>query len=261
LKLQLPDVTLLCIDTDNHALAYHAIIASMSRADFGRAVWMTDIGYEDMPPMMGVELIQIPRITSLRDYSIMMMRELWRIVKTSHVLIIQWDGYVVYPDAWNPEWLKYDYIGAPWYWKEKNQVGNGGFSLRSKKLLNAVKDGAFVVHGNEDVLICEVYKKQLQKKYKIQYAPVEVAKHFAYEGDFPGYPTFGFHGIFNFPEVMSEKKLLQIIPHIRDNKVNDVIFDSLYGNCKRMKMLDAAEALVQKHKIYNMGKLRDKNAG
>ena len=59
-------------------------------------------------------------------------------IDTDFCLIIQGDGFVIHPENWTDEFLKYDYIGAPW----RNlahysfiRVGNGGFSLRSKKLL------------------------------------------------------------------------------------------------------------------------------
>ena len=42
--------------------------------------------------------------------------------------------------AWRPEFLDYDYIGAVWpHVLDKYNVGNGGFSLRSKALLEACR--------------------------------------------------------------------------------------------------------------------------
>ena len=35
-------------------------------------------------------------------------------IQTSHCLLIQSDGFVLFPDKWDDSWLDYDYIGAPW---------------------------------------------------------------------------------------------------------------------------------------------------
>ena len=70
------------------------------------------------------------------------------------MLVIQDDGHIVNPSLWDEEFLKYDYIGLPWPFEDswiekqlkeqrpiirkvypKNRVGNGGFSLRSRKFL------------------------------------------------------------------------------------------------------------------------------
>ena len=61
----------------------------------------------------------------LEGYSEFVIRELHKYVDTSHCLLVQWDGYVLNPKSWLPQFLDYDYIGAPW---NGNVVGNGGFS-------------------------------------------------------------------------------------------------------------------------------------
>lgn len=70
-------------------------------------------------------------------------------VDTDYCLIIHDDGFIVNPHLWTDDFLKYDYIGAPWYlginrgltWLQDrhNLVGNGGFCIRSKKLMNELK--------------------------------------------------------------------------------------------------------------------------
>jgi len=60
-------------------------------------------------------------------------------------LLVQPDGFVINPDKWDNQFFEYDYIGAPWEqvphsyldpWGKPHRVGNGGFSFRSKKLLD-----------------------------------------------------------------------------------------------------------------------------
>ena len=84
--------------------------------------------------------MRIPKIASIRDYNLFVLRQLNRYADTSHVLSIQTDGYILNPENWNKDWLQYDYIRAPWVkqpWNKNNRVGNSGFCLRSKRLLDA----------------------------------------------------------------------------------------------------------------------------
>ena len=64
---------------------------------------------------------------------------------TDYVLTFQSDGFILNPDAWTDEFFNYDYIGAPWG-DNRYAVGNGGFSFRSKKLMNFVSDNIEIMH-------------------------------------------------------------------------------------------------------------------
>lgn len=119
----------------------------------------------------------------------------------THILVFQWDGYLANPNNWTDEFLEYDYIGAPWYWEKERQVGNGGFSLRSIKLLNALSELHRIIPFNfsnpEDVTICRDYRELLETKYDIKFAPIEVAKRFSFETGVADVDPFGFHGVWN----------------------------------------------------------------
>ena len=127
---------------------------------------------------------------SLEDYSRFIIKELEAHVKTSHVLVAQWDGYVLNPKAWKPEWLDYDYIGAPW---KDGISGNGGFSLRSRRLLDALQDSRFgPPYYPEDEKICRDWRRELESEFGIRFAPTEIASEFSVEGGrYSG--QFGFH--------------------------------------------------------------------
>ena len=72
---------------------------------------------------------------------------------------------------WDPKFLNYDYIGALWPHYKENQVGNGGFSLRSKKLLESSRK---LIEENpdynlpliEDDYICREKRLDLEKNSK-----------------------------------------------------------------------------------------------
>ena len=47
------------------------------------------------------------------QYSWFMMYALHHFIDTSHVLVVQDDGWVIDGNNFNPDWYKYDYVGAP----------------------------------------------------------------------------------------------------------------------------------------------------
>jgi len=129
-------VTLLCVDTANHALALRALAVSGAELRFEQTLFLTDSipAHLDVPP--GISVIPITRLASRDEYSRFVLKSLLAHVTTPHVLLIQWDGYVVNPAAFEPAFLDCDYIGAKWFWFDDGmRVVNGGFSLRSRKLL------------------------------------------------------------------------------------------------------------------------------
>lgn len=140
--------------------------------------------------------IPIPKITSPRDYSKFIVLELYKYIQTEFVLIVQLDGFVVNPKAWNPQFFDYDYIGAPWNWiPDEVSVGNGGFSLRSKKLLDlcSTLDYNDSEPPEEDVFICRVKKNYLES-CGIKFCPKNIASTFSVENNvYTG--QFGFHGL------------------------------------------------------------------
>lgn len=113
---------------------------------------------------------------------------------------MQWDGYVVDASAWREAFFEYDYIGAPWLFHGTGfDVGNGGFSLRSMRLMQALANPQFALQPgiNEDDLICWLYRRGLETTFSIRFPPAEIASRFAYEYTDPQSPTFGFHSARN----------------------------------------------------------------
>lgn len=182
--LSLPQVTLFGADGKDTARLRLAAHISEENIQFG-AVYL--IG-KDSPW----------ELNSIEAYSEFMIKYLDQVIHTSHALVIQHDGYVLNWEAWKDEWLEYDYIGAPWWYKDGKNVGNGGFSLRSKKLIRILAiDPKIELTHPEDHHICRTYRPYLEKEYGIKFAPEEVAKEFSIEGwkgdrNYKG--QFGFHG-------------------------------------------------------------------
>jgi tetratricopeptide (TPR) repeat protein len=194
--------TLCCIDCRNAALALRALRLSLRECLFERALLLTD--RELAAP--GIEVRRIPPIGSAAEYSRFVMKELRHHIDSDHVLLIQWDGYVVNGAAWSDEFLLYDYIGAPWSRGVAGEltVGNGGFSLRSMRLLEALQDPAIPAGHPEDAHICRRWRARLEQAHGIAFAPESAARRFSIEYVPAADPTFGFHGVANLARFVDD---------------------------------------------------------
>lgn len=209
--LELPDVTLVCVDTREPELALWALTRCAAQAAFGNLLLCTRPGVQASGGPPGLRIVPVD-IDSIAAYSTFMLRGLADHVRTSHALVVQWDGLVRDALAWRDEFLSYDYIGAPWAREISGQrVGNGGFSLRSRRLLEALRDPDLQPSHPEDVCICVHNRTLLQTRHALRFAPPEVAARFAYERVPAAESTFGFHGFFNFWREMDEAELHRFV--------------------------------------------------
>jgi len=207
--LRLPDITLCCIDTRYHVLALRALKHSMRGVDFGDAIFITTGNRVDHNDSLHpIRIIDIEPIASVEEYSRFVLRSLVEHIRTPFVLLIQWDGYIINPQVWSDDFKAFDYIGAPWRLKGGSKlVGNGGFSLRSRKLLEALSSEEMRIHHPEDDCIAKTNRTLLENSHGIRFADPTTADRFSFEFTIPRVPTFGFHGLCHFPDVMSEEEL------------------------------------------------------
>ena len=211
-KKKLSDVTLLAVSSIEIDYTQDSLKISSYEIEFASIKFLTSKKPKINFPE--IEYIEIPEI-DINGYNKIMINDLHKYFSTSHCLIVQSDSFVVNPNEWTNEFLKYDYIGAPWTKiinpkkdlqidLKKNRVGNGGFSLRSKKLAEATKNINLSELNlpliTEDVVTCHYLYEDLIKK-GISFAPIELASKFSVEhvetnkefGIGPG-NVFGFHG-------------------------------------------------------------------
>lgn len=196
--IELPQVTVIIVDTLNYSQAIYAIKKTLEQIKPAKTIWFTNRVF-DIPDVVVIPFVG--EITSKADYSGFLIKSVAPWVETSHCLIIQHDGYVLDGQEWNDEFLKYDYIGAPWLYPDpERNVGNGGFSLRSKKLCDVLaSDDSIEVIEPEDEIIGRLYRRYLEEKHGILFAPEDIAHQFSYELHEPYGKTFGFHGYFHPP--------------------------------------------------------------
>jgi len=196
MRKKIDNVTLILLDCYNYGKAVDSLQKSMKQCEFASVKFLTDIPLE----IEGIEVVQIPSIKSKEDYSDFVVKELYKYFDTDYVLVTQHDAWVLDGNVWGNYFLSYDYIGAPWLYQHGRNVGNGGFSLRSKKLQTILgTDDLIDICHPEDQSICILYGDYLKGKHGIKFAPEHVADRFAYELREPASKTFGFHGYFHEP--------------------------------------------------------------
>lgn len=191
-----------------------ALERSAKAANFGKVVLFSDKrpSFVRGSPILWQE---IAPLTSRAAYSEFMIKGLLEHVEHDFVLVVQWDGFATDPSAWDDRFLDYDYVGAPWpHFADCWNVGNGGFSLRSRKLLRALRDDRYPAHDPEDVAICREWRADLEKFHQVKFAPGSIAAAFAFERAPPVAPTFGFHGLFNFPRALAPRDLTKWVEDI-----------------------------------------------
>ena len=217
MRLCLPQVTLVAIDTRAPALAAESLQRSMAQVDFGRVMLFTH-GWLPRVLVPQLELVPIAPITSGADYSHFVLRQLPAYISTSHVLVTQWDGFVTDASAWRAEFLDCDYVGSVWPDQPAGRnVGNGGFSLRSQRLLSACADARIAPEHPEDAVLCRTHRAWLEAECGIRYAPPALARQFAFENEKPRRSAFGFHGPANLARVLDGPTLQRWLAALPDD--------------------------------------------
>ncbi|KAK43147.1 glycosyl transferase [Caballeronia jiangsuensis] len=196
----------------------------------------------DLPPHIRHRVIAP---LSYHEYSWFIMFALWKLIDTEFALIVQEDGWILDIRNWSDDFLNYDYLGAPialgrvdmpegimWMqnftWCEHlnrpdrvvRPVLNGGFSLRSRRMLRALIDHPqirveipppevvevepirmewFHKPLNEDVQLSAALRPQLEA-VGLKFAPLDLCLQFAAEDIGPLHVgrninrLFGLHG-------------------------------------------------------------------
>lgn len=183
-QLSLPTVTLFGIDQHDPTGIKRAADICTRDIEFGAVKVITQHDY----------------FRGREGYSRFMIERLNEFVDTEHVLTFHADGYVQNVDAWDNEFLNYDFGGATWWYKDNMNVGNGGFSLRSKRLLEicARLDLNGITPHPEDSFLARDLRPWLEKEHGIKFMPEELANRFSIEAygvqDKHYCGSFGFHG-------------------------------------------------------------------
>ena len=209
--IKLPEVTLVSVSSVEFAETELALRISSNDIEFGAVKFLCSEDWIPADPK--IQMVKIIPLDFI-GYSHFILQNLADYIDTPYCLVVQADGFVLNASKWNPLFLDYDYIGAPWPLDLKlqpgniplilkdNSVGNGGFSLRSKKLLLETQkinlsDMTFPT-ASEDLIICHFLLERM-RNVGIQFPTPELAATFSVESIDAAYgqspaTSFGFHG-------------------------------------------------------------------
>lgn len=211
-RVSLPQVTLCAVSCVNVPATLRAMEYSLEHIDVAAARLFTD--YPIRPTHSAVEVVPIPRIASSAAYSDFLLNHLVDYVDTSYCLIAQWDGHVINATRWRPDFLDYDYIGASWpQFTDGQNVGNGGFSLRSRQLLALCRNPTFRQHHPEDIAIGRSNRAWLEEQ-GMRFAPCAIADLFSAERAGDVSSSFGYHGAWLMPQAIGIRDFWALYPEL-----------------------------------------------
>lgn len=180
--------------------AIPSLIKSMTELPGSRGLLLSVTMPQGLPA--NIEWKRIQPLTYMQ-YSVFVMHSLYAFIETDFCLIVQDDSWVLDGKNFKPEYYDYDYIGATTHaaivgnelrlhgdWVDepvRTVIQNGGFSLRSKRFLEAPNklgithtpsDNIFL--WNEDVQLTGI-KRRLLESCGLKFASEETARGFAME--------------------------------------------------------------------------------
>ena len=202
---KLPTITLVSVACTKVPETIDAMRKCQAQMQFNRSLLLT---HEDIQ-FPGIEVAKIDKL-DYKGYNEFVAMKLWQYIGTDFVLLVQNDGLITDVSKWTDEFMNYDYIGAPWpvpndemTYRTPNKrlvrVGNGGFSLRSRRLLRApiILGLEFTDNGSgfwhEDGNLC-VHHGDTLRDAGVKFAPVDIAAKFSTEVTVPEtVESFGKH--------------------------------------------------------------------
>jgi glycosyltransferase involved in cell wall biosynthesis len=205
--LELKNVTIVAVAGVRAQETLKAIKYSCRNIKFARALLITPEDIVDDE----IEIVKCEPL-NYEEYNHYIVYKLHEHINTEYALIIQDDGFVVNPDKWDNSFLDFDYIGAPWPLPQDDysfkdasgivqRVGNGGFTLRTKKLLSLASElnlewKSYHNLYNEDGFFC-CHNRHIYEQHGCKFADIYTAAKFSHET--PTQETqhiipFGFHG-------------------------------------------------------------------
>ena len=200
-KLNLRNVSLVCVTSDKISESIKAIEICLEYVEFDKVILFSDIDTK--------YTTKIKTIESILQYNEFVYYDLPYYIDSDFILSIQWDGFIVNPHAWTNEFFYYDYIGAPWPWNEL--CGNSGFCMKSRKFLEQQKilsrqyklqeDEEHGKHGlHDDVMLCLKLRNHFTDA-GCNFATKDIGYKFSTEhGNYDEHKSFGFHDFRQQPQ-------------------------------------------------------------
>jgi len=145
--------------------------------------------------------------------------EFYSTLSSPHTLIFQTDSGIFANRVLR--FLEYDYVGAPWPWVAKNgsaaAVGNGGLSLRNRKLCEKICEGR---SPGSPASAEDLYFAEEMRKRGANVPNVDVASSFSVEHSFHPDPM-GFHQAYRFHPSLVVNKWYSSVPSQIDTRPHE----------------------------------------
>jgi hypothetical protein len=206
--LDLSRVTLLFVETRAHGITQRVIEDCISKANFGDILLYTDQpALFDLPGARIIPCIDFPNKRKAGEfYYAAAMHE----VNTEFALMLEWDAGIFDATKWLPEFFEYDYIGAPWVCRpgEVFDVGNGGFTLMSKRLGQRLIMDRRLHPVYTDMDVSRPARARLEP-LGFKWPKRDLASCFSWELGQRNPNHFGFHGAFTWPVVLEKEEVIE----------------------------------------------------
>jgi tetratricopeptide (TPR) repeat protein len=215
--LDLPTVTLACIDCAQPALALAALGQTAERIRFADVLFASD---ED-PEAPGLTYLPCAAARSSAERLAVLLSVVAPRVATAHLLIVQWDAFVVNPDAWTADFLDYD-LTAPADGLAAESIVDG-IVLVSRRLLADGSAAAAAAAG-------------------IRRAPVRLAERFGFRGRPPVGRPFAFEGAFNLWMYLGPAQLDALFAMATPDILRSQPIAALAGHLRELGRIDEARS-------------------
>ena len=181
------------------------MLRSMQHMQFARAFLFTS-AWLPRVVLPGIEIVDIEPIRTDADRENFVIRQLPAYIRTSHMLLVHWDGFVLRSQAWLDEFLVYDYIGAAGLPADPPRPASA-FSLRSRRYMAAGLDPRIAGESTDDNTLCGSHRNFLQDVHGVMFAPPSLLQRFADTDDESAGQALGFCGARHLPSALPEHEL------------------------------------------------------
>jgi hypothetical protein len=125
--INLKDITLICVTSVKLDESINSILHCSKDINFAEIKLVT---HENILVDSKIKTEKCRHLTSIEAYSHYMIYDLYKHVDTEFCLTVQHDGFIVNSQLWNNDYLKYDYIGAPWKIRDDCYLNPDGKHIR-----------------------------------------------------------------------------------------------------------------------------------